>query len=228
MKWNKLVVLTLVLCLSQVLFGQKVKKGFDKPVTITGQVVNQNQSPVAGAVLYIDNVKTTTITKDDGNYKIKVSPSAVTLEVRSSEFGNCETPINGQTTIYFTLDGAGGKASPSPETVKTVGPDVNNKKPKGSKAKKMNTYNDIYQMLRGEVNGVIVSGRSVQIRQAHSFFGSGEPLYVINGVIVPSIDQVNPVEVKSIIVLKGSEAAIYGVRGSNGVINITLKNGIEN
>jgi TonB-dependent SusC/RagA subfamily outer membrane receptor len=46
-------------------------------------------------------------------------------------------------------------------------------------------------------------------------------------VIVNSIDEVNPLEVKSIKVLKGSEAAIYGVRGSNGVISIALKNGTE-
>jgi TonB-dependent SusC/RagA subfamily outer membrane receptor len=82
-------------------------------------------------------------------------------------------------------------------------------------------------MIRAEVSGVTVSGRSVQIQQAHSFFGTGAPLYVINGVIVNSIDDVNPVEVKKIRVLKGSEAAIYGVRGSNGVIDITLKNGSE-
>jgi TonB-dependent SusC/RagA subfamily outer membrane receptor len=50
---------------------------------------------------------------------------------------------------------------------------------------------------------------------------------VINGVIVQSIDNVNPRDVKSIRVLKGSEASIYGVNGTNGVISITLKNGTE-
>jgi TonB-dependent SusC/RagA subfamily outer membrane receptor len=46
-------------------------------------------------------------------------------------------------------------------------------------------------------------------------------------MVVPSIDYINPQEVKSINILKGSSAAIYGVRGSNGVISITLKNGSE-
>jgi len=82
-------------------------------------------------------------------------------------------------------------------------------------------------MIRGEVSGVVVSGRSVKIQQGKSFFGSSDPLYVINGVIVQSIDNVNPVEVKSISVLTGSQAAIYGVRGANGVISITLLNGSE-
>lgn len=225
MKWNKSIVLILVVCLSQVTFGQKAKKGSDKPVTITGKVVNKNQSPIVGAVLYIDNVKTSNITKNDGTYKIKVSPSAVTLEVRSSQYGNCETPINGQTAINFTLDGDASKASEPGEAVNN--PDSGENRTVGSKAKKMNTYTDIYQMIRAEVNGVTVSGRSVQIQQGHSFFGTGTPLFVINGVVVNSIDDVNPLEVKKIKVLKGSEAAIYGVRGSNGVIDITLKNGSE-
>jgi TonB-dependent Receptor Plug Domain len=91
----------------------------------------------------------------------------------------------------------------------------------------MNTDNDIYQMIRAEVSGVVVSGRSIQIQQGHSFFGSSTPLFVINGVIVETIDNVNPLEVKSNKILKGSEAAIYGLRGSNGVVSITLKNGTE-
>lgn len=91
----------------------------------------------------------------------------------------------------------------------------------------MNTYNDIYQMIRGEVSGVVVSGKSLLIEQGNSFFGSSEPLYVVNGVIVNSFDFVSPMDVKSIEVLKGSSAAIYGIRGANGVISITLLNGSE-
>jgi TonB-dependent SusC/RagA subfamily outer membrane receptor len=224
MKWNKIIVLVVGVCISQLTFGQKSGKVSDKPVTITGKVLNQNKNPVAGAVLYIDNVKTNILTKENGSYRIKVSPSAVNLEVRSSLYGNIEIPINGQTTINFTFAGIEGKALLPGDSVAIS--DIDNKTNK-SRGRKMNTYNDIYQMIRAEVSGVIVSGRSVQIQQGHSFFGSGTPLFVINGVIVNSIDEVNPLEVKSIKVLKGSEAAIYGVRGSNGVISITLKNGTE-
>ena len=95
------------------------------------------------------------------------------------------------------------------------------------KARKMNTYNDIYQMIRCEVPGVTVSGRNITLQQGHSFLGSSAPLFVVNGVIVQTIDNINPVEVKSIGLLKGTAAAIYGLNGSNGVISITLKNGSE-
>jgi TonB-dependent SusC/RagA subfamily outer membrane receptor len=51
-----------------------------------------------------------------------------------------------------------------------------------------------------------------------------EALFVVNGTPVNSIDNIRPQEVKSIDVLKGPDASIYGSRGANGVILITLKN----
>jgi TonB-dependent SusC/RagA subfamily outer membrane receptor len=45
---------------------------------------------------------------------------------------------------------------------------------------------------------------------------------------VTSIDDIHPVEVKSVEVLKGAAASIYGSRGANGVILITLKTGPDN
>src|ERR1035437_811819 len=60
MKWNGILVLVFAICLTQMGFGQKAGKGSDKPVTITGKVLNRDNNPVAGAVLYVDNVKTST------------------------------------------------------------------------------------------------------------------------------------------------------------------------
>jgi TonB-dependent SusC/RagA subfamily outer membrane receptor len=227
MKWNGILVLVFAICLTQMGFGQKSGKGSDKPVTITGKVLNRDNNPVSGAVLYVDNVKTSTTTKNNGSYKIKVSPLALNLEVRSSEFGSSTTAISGKTAINFILERTDNLASKPDNTVKEARPQDSIKKSSRPKGKKMNTYNDIYQMIRCEVSGVLVSGRSVQIQQGHSFFGSSTPLFVVNGVIVQSIDNINPLEVKSIAVLKGTSAAIYGVNGTNGVISITLKNGTE-
>jgi hypothetical protein len=218
MKWNYFISIILAFAMPLLLNGQDSKKS-DKPVTITGKVRNLNNKPVVGAVMYIDNIKTSTFTKEDGTYKIKVSPTALNLEVRSSEYGSSSTPINGHTTINFMLEGGKDLLQSQVDTVIV---------PEGKhKAKKMNTYNNIYEMIRCEVSGVTVSGRSIQIQQAHSFFGSSTPLFVVNGVIVQSIDNINPLEVKTIGLLKGSSAAIYGVNGSNGVICITLKTGAD-
>lgn len=211
-------MLIIAICMSQLVCAQKTEKKSDKPFTITGKVRNQNESPIMGAVMYIDNIRTSIVTKSDGTYKIKVSPTAENLEVRSSQYGSFVSPIAGHRIINFILDG---------EKSSSFTPGVNDGTEKPAKNRKMNTYNDIYQMIRAEVPGVMVSGRSVQIRQGHSFLGSSTPLFVVNGVIVQSIDNINPMEVKKIGLLSGSAAAIYGVNGSNGVISITLKNGSE-
>jgi TonB-dependent starch-binding outer membrane protein SusC len=216
MKLKIFIIIISVLCISYTATGQNNDTKSVKSITISGFVLSQDKKPVDDAEIYIDGVKTSFRSKFDGSYKIKVSPTASKLKVSSAEYGFCDTLIKGQTTINLTLNGISeSKVS-----------DSGNKAAK-ARAKKMNTYTDIYQMIRGEVSGVVVSGRSIQIQQGHSFFGGSEPLYVVNGNVVNSIDFVVPLEVKEIKVLKGSSAAIYGVRGSNGVISITLKNGTE-
>jgi TonB-dependent SusC/RagA subfamily outer membrane receptor len=223
MKLNKILFLIFSICLSLIAYGQKPEKKSDKPFTVSGKVFSIDKEPVEGAVFYIDNVKTSYRTDSRGSYKLKVSASALNLEARSAQYGVSKTPINGQSKINFTLNGIPDNETFVPgDSVKVQNPYDGKKR-----ARKMNTYSNIWQMIRGEVSGVVVSGRSVQIQQGKSFFGSSTPLFVINGVIVQSIDNVNPVEVKSIEVLKGSQAAIYGVRGANGVISITLLNGSE-
>lgn len=207
--------LTFLIALSIVQFSTAQKS---ETITIQGYVYNSDHKPILGAVIYIDNIKTSNTTRQDGSYKIKVSSSISTLGVRSLEYGFAEKAIEGKKKIDFVLGEKTGETNNSSEEVVIEKP---------HRGKKMNTYNDIYQMIRSEVAGVVVSGRNIQIQQGHSFFGSSTPLFVVNGVIVSSIDNVNPVEVKSITVLKGSQAAIYGVRGSNGVISIKLIDGSD-
>ncbi len=88
-------------------------------------------------------------------------------------------------------------------------------------------YQDIYDMIRGKVAGVEVSGRSIKIRGTNSLNVSTEPLFVVDGVIVREIDDIAPETVRSIEVLKGPDASVYGARGSNGVIVITRKKGMD-
>ncbi len=91
----------------------------------------------------------------------------------------------------------------------------------------MNGYTSIYQYLQGRVAGLTVSGNRIRIRGEHTLMGSSEPLIVLNGVPLQSstdLQFINPLDVKSIDVLKDAgAAAIYGTRGANGVILITTK-----
>ena len=95
---------------------------------------------------------------------------------------------------------------------------------------------NVTDMLRGRVAGVYVyetaGGISVRIRGNSSIMGSNEPLYVLDGMPVDpgpggALVGLNPNDIASIRVLKGPDAAIYGSRGGNGVIEIKTKRGNE-
>ena len=88
--------------------------------------------------------------------------------------------------------------------------------------------------LQGRASGVRVSVNpngsiSVRIRGASSFYGSNEPLFVIDGVPLASghggtLAGINPYDIESIKVLKGPpETTLYGVRAANGVVLIKTK-----
>ncbi len=101
----------------------------------------------------------------------------------------------------------------------------------------------IDQMLQGRASGVSVttnSGQpgaavSVRIRGVNSISGSSEPLYIIDGVPVSGVsseggssplNSINQNDIESVDILKDASAtAIYGSRGSNGVVIITTKRG---
>ena len=86
-------------------------------------------------------------------------------------------------------------------------------------------YSDIYELIRGRFAGVEVENGQVIIRGSRSFYGSNEALYVVDGMIVNSINWISPCEVNSIDVIKDSGASAYGSRGANGVVIIDLKKG---
>ena len=86
----------------------------------------------------------------------------------------------------------------------------------------------IYDDLEGRVPGLVINRTSettatLSIRGAVSFYGSTQPLLVVDGMVVEDISDINPREVASVEVLKDGGAAIYGSRGANGVVLITLK-----
>ena len=92
----------------------------------------------------------------------------------------------------------------------------------------------VEQALQGTTPGVVVSSSSgqpgtplsVRIRGSNSITGNNNPLYVIDGYIGGNIESINPNDIESLEILKDASAtAIYGSRGSNGVVIITTKAG---
>jgi len=212
------------------LSGQKTSK----KVTISGVVVDANRKPVAGAIIFIDNKKTNIQTNEHGFYKIRISSKAEAISVLTVMNGVSEVEIGGRTNIDFILKASGannnqGVEDRSGEESVNVGYGTMKRKDMTTSVGKIDGtnkrfagYQNIYEMIKGEVPGVQVTGNSIMIQGPSSMRSSTEPLFVVDNVIVSSVDGIVPQMVKSIEVLKGAAAAIYGSRGANGVIMIYL------
>jgi TonB-dependent starch-binding outer membrane protein SusC len=208
-----------------------------KKITITGTVMDASQYPVQGAEILIDGNKSGVSSNKKGMYKIKVKSTVKKIGIYTLPPAVIQEAVDGRTSINFTLNDSIVKQiyklknAYGEETV-NVGYGTQKRKNLTTSVGKIDgrqarfaSYTSIYDMIRGELPGVVVSGTSVRIREASSIVGSSDPLFIVDGTPVSSVESVEPQSVKSIEVLKGSAASIYGTRGSNGVIIITLKDG---
>lgn len=202
-------------------------------------VIEDSLGPVIGATVLEQGTSNGTITDIDGAYTLKVSSADATVEI------SCI----GYTTQSFKASAVPAKVMLSEdsvllEDVVVIGYGSQKKKEVTSsvasvKAEDFNAgvKTNPMGLLQGKVAGLNISrqtsdptstGFSVQIRGFSTLDkGAGtSPLYIVDGVPVSNIDNISPDEIASMDVLKdGSAAAIYGTRGTNGVIIITTKRG---
>ncbi|WP_420384798.1 SusC/RagA family TonB-linked outer membrane protein [Roseivirga sp.] len=172
----------------------------------------------------------------DGNYTIEVS-SNETLVFSFVGYISKEVLVGNQTTINVTLEPDYAEL----DEVVVVGYGSQEKKEITSSvvaldAEEFNkgNVNDPTQLLQGKVPGLSIynkgsnpnSGSTIRLRGISTVGANVQPLVVIDGVIGASLDNVDPNDIESVNVLKdGSAAAIYGSRGSAGVILVTTKSG---
>lgn len=172
----------------------------------------------------------------DGNYTIEVA-SNETLVFSFVGYITKEVPVGNQTTINVALDPDYAEL----DEVVVVGYGSQEKKEITSSvvsldAKDFNqgNVNNPTQLLQGKVPGLSIynkggnpnGGATIRLRGISTVGANVQPLVVVDGVIGASLDNVDPNDIESVNVLKdGSAAAIYGSRGSAGVILVTTKNG---
>lgn len=205
--------------------------------TVTGKVTSSDDGTGLPGVNVIEKgTNNGTATDADGNFSLSVPPTA-TLVFSFVGYETQEMAVGGQTTVNISLSSDVTSLS----EVVVVGYGSQDKKEITSSVvslseKEFNrgNVNDPTQLLQGKVPGLSVynrggnpnSGSVIRLRGISTVGSNIQPLIVIDGVIGASLDNVDPNDIESINVLKdGSAAAIYGSRGSSGVIIVTTKRG---
>lgn len=203
--------------------------------TITGIVTDTSGEAIIGANIRIKGTTTGTITDIDGKFSIEAKPRSV-IEVSYIGYLTQEVLVNNQKSIRILLK----EDTKTLDEVVVIGYGVQKKADlTGSVAnintEKLNTQSNanIGQALQGKIAGVdIVSqggnpgaGTRIMVRGIGTL-NNASPLYIVDGMYMSSIDNINPNDIASIDVLKdASSAAIYGSRAANGVIIVTTKEG---
>lgn len=193
---------------------------------VSGVVMMETlNQPASGVSVIIKGTDKGTVTDFDGNYSINVTEGDI-LEFVYLGFKTEVIPVTEIKEIDVSLK----DDTESLDEVVVVGYGAVKKQGVTS-----SISTEAAQKLMGRVAGVRVSNadnqnnQQITIRGASTNTSISEPLYVVNGVVVSSMDGINQEEIESMEVLKdASSAAIYGSRGANGVIIINTKEGLEN
>ncbi|MGV8091967.1 MAG: TonB-dependent receptor [Mangrovibacterium sp.] len=205
--------------------------------SIAGKVTDTSGAPLPGVSVVVKGTTQGTISDADGNYSLSNVSSDGTLVFSFVGMKTQEILVAGKLQINVILEeevfdvdevvvvGYGTqKKSDITGSIATVKVDELVTQP----------TSDFQGMLKGKVPGLYVTVKDarpggssdVLLRGVRSLKGGNAPLYVVDGVAISSINEINIDDVESISILKdASSQAIYGARASNGVILITTKRG---
>ena len=225
------------------IFGLLLSVSAFAQIDVKGHVKDATGEPIIGATVRVDGTQTATVTDFDGNFVVKANQGA---NITITYIGYQPQTVKAAPTLEITLQddaavlnevvviGYGAvKKSDLTGSVTALKPDSKNK----------GLVVNAQDMMQGKIAGVNVTsdggtpggGSTIRIRGGSSLNASNSPLIVIDGVpmdnngvkgLANPLSMVNPQDIESFNVLKDASAtAIYGSRGSNGVIIITTKKG---
>lgn len=218
-----------------------------KPGKIKGKITDDRGGNLPGVGIKVIELNRSLTTDSAGNFSINIPAARYTLEIsyvsyKTQRFTNVEVRENETTTLNVVMLEQSGNL----DEVVVIGYGTVKKSDLTGAVTvlKMKDIENIPvvrvdQMLQGRIAGAEImstsgepgAGTSIRIRGTRSISATNEPLYVVDGVLdaINSLNDLNPSDIESIQVLKdASSTAIYGSRGSNGVILITTKTGGTN
>lgn len=205
-------------------------------ITVTGTVLDDLGDPLIGAkVMQVGSPTNAVITDIDGNYIIKV-PSKATLEVSYVGFDVAKVPVNGKTKLDINMT---TNAQVLDEVVAIGYGTVKKKDLTGAVSSVSGAdlakvpVTSAAAALQGKAPGLNIVSQSaapgasmnITVRGGASLTQATEPLYIVDGFEMSNaLSNIDINDIESIDVLKdASSTAIYGARGSNGIIVITTK-----
>ncbi|WP_460670417.1 SusC/RagA family TonB-linked outer membrane protein [Larkinella ripae] len=209
--------------------------------TVTGTVKDEKGDGLPGVSVVLKGTTRGTTTAADGGYRLDVPESNATLVYSFVGYLSQEVAVGNRSRVDVQL----AVGDRSLDEVVVVGYGSQRKQDITSAVSVINMKdigeqpaNNMNQLLQGRAAGVVVKQKSgtpggvfeVRVRGISSLGAGSNPLYVIDGFAVgTSVGQnLNPNDIESISVLKdAASTAIYGARGSNGVVLITTKNAKE-
>ena len=206
-------------------------------IKVQGVVKDPTGETIIGATVMQKGTNNGTVTDVDGNFTLTV-PSNATLTISYIGYATQEIAVNGKTEFSIVLE----DDSQALNEVVVVGYGTMDKKELTSAIAHVGEKDfltvsslDPSMMIQGKVAGVSITNTgsgdpnnqaSIQIRGVSSRSAGLGPLIVIDGVPGGNLTNINPNDIASFDVLKdGAASAIYGTRGSNGVIVVTTKKG---
>ena len=220
--------------------------------TITGRITDEENQPLPGAVISIKGTTLSTATDVNGYFNLTNAPSgSQVVTARFVGYSTAEQTITVSGKVNVNLQLKASSQALSEVAVIGYGT-VKKHDATGSvdvvTAKDFNkgAVNSIQDAVAGKLPGVVITSNSgapgntstIRIRGTTSINASTDPLIVIDGVPISNVmvggtanilTTINPNDVENITVLKDASAtAIYGSRGSSGVILITTKHGTKN
>lgn len=245
---RKLIFLSWVIFLFSIPFS-----AFSQSRTVTGKVTNSDGGPIPLATVQQKGTMTAVTADDNGNFSISVTGKNPTLVFSSVNYDSKEMSVGNQAVVNAELAGTGKlsevivTAMGISRQKKSLGYSA-----QGVDAKELTEshQNNLLNAIQGKVAGVTITsagggpgqGANILIRGVNSLSLSTDPLFVIDGIPIDNAtsDQgtggglpasmgnragdINPDDIESVNILRGGAAtALYGLRGSNGVVVITTK-----
>jgi iron complex outermembrane receptor protein len=204
--------------------------------SVTG-TVSDASGALPGVNVLIKGTTTGTQTDFDGNYTLNDVASDAVIVYSFIGYKTQEISVSGQSVINVLMEEDTsvldeviviGYGSVVKKEITTAVTSVN------VEEFNQGVISDPTQLLQGKVAGLSIynkggnpnSTATMRLRGISTVGGNTEPLVVIDGILGQSLNNVDPSDIENITVLKdGSAAAIYGTRGSSGVIIVTTKSG---